>query len=172
MPSFLPRLLAPLALVASLALCPVANAETSETNTSFEVKPGPLVLRGASSIPLHFRQVGMEDVAYLPTFSVVDATGSGHGWHLRAAVQGTSSTGVLQEYALHLASPQNADVEGSNAPKRGYGSLLGTKSFTVAFATANTGMGTFTYHGVSITVSALEAVPKGLTLKLSLSSKP
>jgi len=172
MPTLLPRLLLPLALAASLALCPAASAETSETSTSFEVKPGPLLLRGPSSIPLHFHQVGTEDVAYLPTFSVVDATRSGHGWHLRATVHSASSAGALQEYALHLASSTGADVEGSNAPRRGVRSLLGAKSSTVAFATTNTGMGTFTYRNASITVSALEDAPSDLTLRLSLSSKP
>lgn len=76
---------------AAVVLCVPAGAvaDSVETTTTVTVRPGPLVLYGVpaarSFMPL-VRRTAAGPSAVLPAIRVVDATGSGHGWHLAVSL--------------------------------------------------------------------------------------
>src|ERR1700737_4874140 len=75
--------------VFALCLPAGAAADSAETTATLTVRPGPLALYGvpaARSFTPAIRYTAAGPSAALPSIRVVDATGSGRGWHLVASV--------------------------------------------------------------------------------------
>jgi hypothetical protein len=110
------------------------------------VRPGPLALYGvptAKSVTPRIRYTAAGSSAALPPLRVVDATGSGRGWHLAVSVLSGGPAWVRTAVSAYngpaLLRPRAAgDVRLVQRPR------------TVAFALRNHGMGTTVLRGLSI----------------------
>jgi hypothetical protein len=153
-------------LLCSACFAAMAQSAAATTATA-TISPGPLVLRGPATTTLHFSQAS-PSLAAVPTFTVVDATGSGHGWHLTASVRTTGGWLALGSFALRLLQPQGSP---GDDPRRISSSVpLGANAVTVAYAARNTGMGTFTYRFAAVTAPSGLFMPTHVSLRLRLVS--
>jgi hypothetical protein len=133
---------------AAFALCLPAGAaaDSSETTATVTIRPGPLALYGVPAATFFTPQVRYSAAvpsAALPPIRVVDATGSGRGWHLLASVASGSGAWIRTTVSSYNGpaqlSPRAAgDVRLAQRPRR------------VAFALRDQGMGTTVLRGVSV----------------------
>jgi hypothetical protein len=133
-------------LGAAVALPATAAADSAETSTSVAVRPGPLALYGVpagrSFTPL-VRCTAAGTYASLPAIRVVDATGSGRGWHLAVSVVGGGDA-----WARATVSAYNGPAE---LQPRSVGDVrLAAHPRTIAYALREHGMGTTVLSGVSV----------------------
>src|SRR5216684_2935222 len=94
-----------LGILVALPLAATAAADSAETNTAFAVRPGPLALSGVPAGRSFSPRVMCTTTgisASLPAIRVVDATGSGRGWHLAVSVarggKAWARAGVVSAY--------------------------------------------------------------------------
>ena len=147
--------MAPCALAGvAVAVCSpaAAAADFAETTASFTVRPGPLALHGVPAgrsftPPIRYTftsaiwSTAEVPSAALPPIRVVDATGSGRGWHLAVSVVGGGEAWVGTAVSAFNGPPQMrprsaGDVRPAQRPR------------TVAFALRDQGMGTTVLRGV------------------------
>jgi hypothetical protein len=122
-----------------------AAADSAETTATLTVRPGPLALYGvpaATSFTPPIRYTAAGRSAALPPIRVVDATGSGRGWHLVASVVSGRGAWVRTAVASYNGParlrPRSAgDVRLAQRPR------------TVAFALRGQGMGITVLRGLS-----------------------
>ena len=131
-----------------MALClPArAGADFAETTAVFTVRPGPLALYGvpaARSFTPPIRYTPEGPCAILPPIRVVDATGSGRGWHL--AVYVVSGGGAwIRTAAFAYNGPARlrphirGDVQLAHRPR------------TIAYSLRNEGVGITVLRSVSV----------------------
>jgi hypothetical protein len=122
-----------------------ATADSVETSAEFRVRPGPLALYGvpaARSFTPQIRYTSAGPSAALPPIRVLDATGSGRGWHLVASV--VSGRGV---WARTTVSSYNGPAR--LRPRSAGDVRLTRRPRTVAFALRDQGMGTTVLRGLS-----------------------
>lgn len=122
----------------ALCLPETSLADSAETSTSVKVRPGPLALYGVpaarSFTPLVLcTRVGLS--AVLPAISVVDATGSGRGWHLAVSVVSGGEAWVRA-----AVSAYNAPAE--LRPRSAGAIQLAARPRTLAYALHGQGVGT------------------------------
>ena len=122
-----------------------AAADSVETSAAFTVRPGPLALYGvpaARSFTPPIRYTAAGPSAAVPPIRVLDATGSGRGWHLVASVvsgRGAWVRTTVSSYngPARLRPRSAGDVRLTRRPR------------TVAFALRGQGMGTTVLRGLS-----------------------
>jgi hypothetical protein len=123
-----------------------ASADSAETTASFTVRPGRLAMYGVPagrSFTPPIRRTATGSSAVLPSIWVVDATGSGRGWHLAVSVVSGGSAWL------------RTAVSAYNGPARLRPRAMGDvqlagRPLTVAFALRDHGMGTTVLRGLSV----------------------
>jgi opacity protein-like surface antigen len=123
-----------------LAACLTASAaaDSVETATSVAVRPGPLALRGVPNARSFTPEMVCTTggvAASLPPITVVDATGSGRGWHLAIVLLGAGSAWARADVSAYNGPPQLAARSAGEVQ-------LGVRPQTIAYALPRHGMGT------------------------------
>ena len=148
-----------------------AQAEGVETHAEFTVRPGPLYLAGlgpqavSQLVPVAGSSQDLQ--ADLPSWRVVDATGSGNGWHVQfQTAQLSAGDGqALPCGTLTAAVPPATEVAGSNSPQSLGATVIDCGPGTVVSAAPNAGMGTFRFGTSSSTGGEIAVtLPNGETL--------
>jgi len=132
--------------VVALPLPAAAVADSAATSTTVAVRPGPLALYGVP-VGRSFRplvmctRAGMS--ASLPAIRVVDATGSGRGWHVAIAVTGGGEASIRAAVSAYngpaeLRPRSTGEVKLAPHPRR------------VAYALRDQGMGTTVLSGIAM----------------------
>jgi hypothetical protein len=132
----------------AVAIPPAASAagDFAETETTVTVHPGPLALHGVPAErsfnpPVICTPEGL--YASLPAITVVDATGSGHGWHLAMSVPSGGKAWARAPVSAYNGPPELRPRSSGNVQ-------LADRPRTVAYAVRDHGMGTTVLIGLSV----------------------
>lgn len=168
------RIAALAALVAILALAIGSAQPAGATSVSETILPGQLTLHAPSVAAIRTSRSGARATALLSRWSVVDATGSGEGWHVLMQASINAGAGSPADITVTVPQPTNAngyDPTNTASAPAGVVAINGVSAL-VASARVNEGLGTFDFAGGTLTVNVVQIKDPTVTLAATIVQGP